>query len=81
MVYNEQILLNSIDKVKAFIAIVSKFDVDLDIIHGRYVIDGKSIMGIFSLNLATPLELRILTKESFNYNKFIEEIDSFLIKE
>ena len=51
-----QICLNSIDKVKAFVNEITKFDTDFDLVSGRYVIDAKSIMGIFSLDLAKPLE-------------------------
>ncbi len=53
------IMLNSIDKVKAFVNTLSKFDSDFDLISGRYVIDAKSIMGIFSLDLSKPIELNI----------------------
>ena len=52
-------MLNSIDKVKAFVNTLTKFDCDFDLISGRYVIDAKSIMGIFSLDLSKPIELNI----------------------
>ena len=51
--------LNSIDKVKAFVNEISKFDCDFDLVSGRYVIDAKSIMGIFSLDISKPIELNI----------------------
>ena len=54
-----QISLNSIDKVKSFVNDITKFDVDFDLVSGRYVIDAKSIMGIFSLDLSKPIELNI----------------------
>ena len=54
-----QISLNSIDKVKSFVNDISKFDFDFDLVSGRYVIDAKSIMGIFSLDLSKPIELVI----------------------
>ena len=53
------ISLNSIDKVKAFVNDITKFDNDFDLVSGRYVIDAKSIMGIFSLDLSKPIELNI----------------------
>ena len=53
------ISLNSIDKVKAFVNDISKYDFDFDLVSGRYVIDAKSIMGIFSLDLSKPIELVI----------------------
>ena len=51
--------LGSIDKVKAFVNDITKFDSDFDLVSGRYVIDAKSIMGIFSLDLSKPIDLNI----------------------
>lgn len=57
-----QISLNSIEKVKSFVNTISQFDHDFDLISGRYVIDAKSIMGIFSLDLSKPIDLAIHTE-------------------
>ena len=46
-----QISLNSIDKVKSFVNAITQYEYDFDLISGRYVIDAKSIMGIFSLEI------------------------------
>lgn len=54
-----QISLNSIDKVKSFVNSITQFEYDFDLISGRYVIDAKSIMGIFSLDLSKPIDLAI----------------------
>ncbi len=54
-----QVSLNSIDKVKSFVKDISQFDNDFDLISGRYVIDAKSMLGIFSLDLSKPIELSI----------------------
>ncbi len=54
-----KINLNSIDAVKSFVNAVTKFDSDFDLVSGRYVIDAKSIMGIFSLDLSKPIDLNI----------------------
>ena len=51
-----QISLNSIDKVKSFVNAITQFEFDFDLISGRYVIDAKSIMGIFSLDLSIHAE-------------------------
>lgn len=59
-----KISLNSIDKVKSFVNDITKFDYDFDLISGRYVIDAKSIMGIFSLDLSKPIELNIHGSDS-----------------
>lgn len=58
-----QISLNSIDKVKSFVNVITKFDYDFDLVSGRYVIDAKSIMGIFSLDLSKPIDLTIHTAD------------------
>ena len=54
-----KISLNSIDKVKAFVNDVTKFNAEFDLVSGRYVIDAKSIMGIFSLDLSKSIDLNI----------------------
>ena len=54
-----QICLDSIDKVKSFVNAITTFDAEFDLISGRYVIDAKSIMGIFSLDLFKPITLNI----------------------
>ena len=59
-----QISLNSIDKVKSFVNTITQFDFDFDLISGRYVIDAKSIMGIFSLDLSKPIDLNIHAEEN-----------------
>lgn len=58
----KKILLNSVDKVKEFVGVTSRMEEDMDICRDRYVVDAKSIMGIFSLDLSKPLELVIHTE-------------------
>lgn len=60
------ISLNSIDKVKAFVNEVTKYDAEFDLVSGRYVIDAKSIMGIFSLDLSKPIDLAIHAEEEMD---------------
>ena len=60
------ITLNSIDKVKNFVNDITRFDSDFDLVSGRYVIDAKSIMGIFSLDLSRPITLNIHNDEEIN---------------
>ena len=72
-----KISLNSIDKVKAFVNEISKFDCDFDLVSGRYVIDAKSIMGIFSLDLSKPLELRV---HSDDCDELMAELDKYIVK-
>ena len=53
------ITLDTIEKVKGFVNTISPLDGDFDLVSERYVVDAKSIMGIFSLDLAKPLTLKI----------------------
>ena len=61
-----QISLNSIDKVKSFVNDITRFDYDFDLVSGRYVIDAKSIMGIFSLDLSKPIDLNVHAEEELD---------------
>ena len=72
-----QISLNSIDKVKSFVNDITKFDNDFDLVSGRYVIDAKSIMGIFSLDLLNPLRM---TVHSDDCDALEEKIQGFLVR-
>ena len=51
--------LDTIDKVKSFVNSIYRYAGDADLVSGRYTVDAKSIMGIFSLDLSKPLELRL----------------------
>ena len=70
--------LNSIDKVKDFVNEVAKYNAEFDLVSGRYVIDAKSIMGIFSLDLSKPIELNIHSEEG-NLDDIVESLKPFII--
>lgn len=72
-----KININTINDVKNFVNIVTKCEYDVDIISGRYAIDAKSIMGIFSLDLSKELTLNI---HSDNCAEFMDEIKSYIVK-
>ena len=57
------IKLKTIDDVKEFVNICSKYEVDIDVKQGKFTVDGKSILGIFSLNLIEGLSVYILTPD------------------
>ena len=59
-------IIKTIDKVKTFVNDITKFDYDFDLVSGRYVIDAKSIMGIFSLDLSKPIDLNIHAEEGID---------------
>lgn len=69
------ILLNSIQDVKEFVNIVNKYDFEVDLISGRYAVNAKSIMGIFSLDLSKKILLQAHTSED---SPFFEEINQFV---
>ena len=68
------ISLNSIEDVKSFVNIVSKYNYDIDLTSGRYVVDAKSIMGIFSLDLSNPIKVEIFSDEC---DELLKELEAF----
>ena len=72
-----QINLNSIDKVKAFVHSVNTFNTEFDLVSGRFVIDAKSIMGIFSLDLSKPINLNIYNDDDA---EIMESLKPFLVQ-
>ena len=75
-----QISLNSIDKVKSFVGASSKFDNDFDLVSGRYVIDAKSIMGIFSMDLTRPMTLRVHESNIEKLEEYKKLFEEFIIE-
>jgi phosphotransferase system HPr-like phosphotransfer protein len=73
-----KISLNSIDKVKSFVNDITKFDNDFDLVSGRYVIDAKSIMGIFSLDLSKPIDLSIHAED--NLDSILEVLKPYMVQ-
>lgn len=72
--------LSSIDAVKVFVNEINMLPYDADLVSGRYTVDAKSIMGIFSLNLSQPIELVIHSDNDEACDKFIAKISDFLVK-
>lgn len=74
-----KISLNSINDVKVFVNEINMLPCDADLISGRYTIDAKSIMGIFSLNLSQPIELNIHSDDEKVCDTFINKISKFVV--
>ena len=72
------ISLNSIDKVKSFVNDINRFDCDFDLVSGRYVIDAKSIMGIFSLDLSKPITLNIHADDA-NVDAVMDALAGYMV--
>ncbi|HAL74886.1 MAG TPA: serine kinase [Clostridiales bacterium] len=68
--------LKSINDVKDFVRIVNDFPYDVDLASGRYIVDAKSIMGIFSLDLTQPIEVDI---HSDNGEDLKQKLQPFII--
>ena len=71
-----KINLNSISAVKEFVGIVMLYDFDVDLVSGRYSVDAKSIMGIFSLNLDNPIQLVAHTED---VGDFFDKIAKYIV--
>ena len=70
------IRINAINDVKDFVSIVMDCQYDVDIVSGRYTVDAKSIMGLFSLDLSNDLEIKI---HSDDCGEFLDEISRFIV--
>jgi len=74
----EKILLASVNDVKDFVSAVTTANCDIDIAADRYVIDAKSIMGIFSLDLSKPIDLNI--HADGDVDAILAALDPYIIK-
>jgi phosphotransferase system HPr-like phosphotransfer protein len=70
------IQLSSINDVKIFVNTVNKYGYDTDLTSGRYVVDAKSIMGIFSLDLSKPIKMEIFSDDC---DDLLDEMKPFMI--
>jgi phosphotransferase system HPr-like phosphotransfer protein len=73
-----KISLDSIDKVKTFVNDINRFNAEFDLVSGRYVIDAKSIMGIFSLDISRPIDLNIHNAD--NLDEIMETLKPYIIE-
>ena len=72
-----QIKLSSIQDVREFVETVTRYEMEIDLCSGRYVVDAKSIMGIFSLDLMDTISL---TAHTDNADKLFNELNKFMVK-
>ncbi len=73
-----KIRLSTIEDVRDFVEIVRQFEGDIDVSSGRYVVDAKSILGIFSLDLMSPITL---TAQAGNLDKLMDSLQKYIIAE
>lgn len=72
-----KVMLSSIVDVKTFVDIVNEIEFDVDMVSGRYVVDAKSLMGIFSLDLTKPVMMRVYSCDT---EELEEKLKDFIIK-
>lgn len=70
------VMLGTINDVKEFVNIVTKYDYDVDLVSGRYAVDAKSIMGIFSLDLSKAIRVDIHSEDC---GDFMAQIQKFVV--
>jgi hypothetical protein len=78
--YYFHVLLSSINDVKAFVTAACEQPVDIDILSGRYIIDAKSIMGLFSVELAKPILVEVHGTEEEGL-AFRERVRDFVVSD
>ena len=74
------ISINTIDKVKRFVNLTNKCEADPDIISGRLLVDAKSIMGIFSMDLTRPMLLKIHESDPKKLQEYKEMFGEFIVE-
>ena len=75
-----QVYLNSIQKVNSLSHELEQVDNDFDLVSGRYIVDAKSVMGIFSLDLNEPTTLNIHATDS-EMGSILEAIKPYIVSE
>lgn len=66
------------DHVKNFVSLVNRYPYDMDLRSGRYVVDAKSILGIFSIDLSRPIQMDIYSDDC---DDLLKELDGYLVKD
>lgn len=72
-----KVQFRGLESVKNFVNILTHFNNEFDIVDQRYVIDAKSIMGLFSLDLTRPLDLKIYSEDEDEINQIIATLDDY----
>ena len=72
-----KIKLSSIQDVREFVEIVTRYEMEIDLVSGRYLVDAKSIMGIFSLDLMNVITLEVHSDDT---DKLFADLNKFIVK-
>ena len=71
------IRLSTIEDVRNFVNAVTRCEYEVDLASGRYIVDAKSIMGIFSLDLMNPIHMTVHADEC---DAFLKTVEPFIVK-
>ncbi len=66
------------DHVKNFVSLVNRYPYDMDLRSGRFVVDAKSILGIFSLDLSKPILMSIYSDDC---DDLLKELEPYIVKD
>ena len=77
----KNIKISTISDVRDFVNAVASFEDEIDLASGRYIVDGKSIMGIFSLDLLSPITLSVQTEDAVAAEALLADVKSFIVEE
>ena len=78
MITKITVTLNDFSKIKKFSSDVVKFESDIDLVKGRYIIDAKSTIGIFTLDLSSPVDVIIHSDNENEIKRFNEVMEAFI---
>ena len=70
------IKLSFAEEVKPFVTVATRYDYDMDLRAGRHVVDAKSILGIFSLDLSKPITLEIYSDDC---DDLLHDLKAFVV--
>lgn len=71
------VILNNYNNAQKFNNVVNTFNDDIDVIKGRYIIDGKSLMGLFTLDLSKPVDVVLWSDDRNDIERFNEVMKEF----
>jgi len=74
-----QIKLSTIEDVRSFVSLLAKYTVDLDLQSGRYTVDARSLMGIFSLDLLKPIDFIIHSEDKAVVDSVLADVKQWIV--
>lgn len=76
-----KILLETLKDANEFVEVCEHFEEDINYLHGRFIIDGKSIMGVLFCDISDVATVEIITDDSETINKFKKSIEKWIVEE